>query len=254
MRLLKSRGVKNLIFISRKNELEIVVLPLNNKTGKAWKAAGINANSLVYRLGLAVKTANLTPDNFLLLNQPEFLEEVSFFDGNRYFTYPGIVRRQKIAVVQFPKAKVPDNASEEDKKLVEQFNLRVDEKNARLAEIMQDYPYEWELLDFKSKDDAISHGFQYILNLANSTGENIRMNMNYATDTNETHYISVTPGPLGLNGDPNLKRLAINKTVHKVYIFQANTEDIFVGKEWDADVTWEKALTNFIFTLGRQLE
>ena len=72
--------------------------------------------------------------------------------------------------------------------------------------------------------------------------------MNYQTIAKETAYISTVKGD---STNTILKTIPVDALVHKFYIRQTVTHEVYVGKDWDADNTWSKALENFILNLKR---
>jgi len=58
----------------------------------------------------------------------------------------------------------------------------------------------------------------------------------------ETDYMTVK----NRGGDISLKKIPINAPVVKYYVKQVLSGDVYLGSEWDADMSWDEALINYI--------
>lgn len=256
--LLGQRKIKHTIFIKLSNEERQLIVAQNDASGKidyskqAWIAKGQNTANLLFTLGLDVKQAKIASTNFLISSKPEFLEDMGIFSGSRIGNYPGAIMRQKVGVAKFRTLPIPEGINNEQKEIITKYNAQVVAKNIQLEQLFEGFEADWELIDYTSKEDALKERIQFVVFLVGTRGVNIRKMLNYPSGTNETHFISVTPGVV--EGDVSLKRLRAESFMHKVYIFQTRANDIYVGREWDADEKWEDALANFFFTLKRQFE
>lgn len=258
MDLISSRDISNLIIINKtagKFEL-IISSSFNNQNffnrTNAWKAEDIDVNLLLYKLGVIVKRSDIPASNFLMLSEPEFVEDISFFKGSHLATYPGVLRRQKLGVVRMDSIRIDRNTPEDKRHALIAFNLEVRRHNQILERIFENYPYEWEMFSFKDNDYALASGIQYVFQLVQTSGSGAKDFLNYPDHTKETQIISVTPGLVP--GEVRLKRLPVETVVYKGYIYQARTDDVYVGSEWDADTNWQDAVRNFFFTVQRQFE
>lgn len=258
VQLIRRRDIKNLIIISKNaDRYEMVIASGLNQQRfftrtEAWKAADIEPGTLLFKLGLIVKKSEFKFQNFLLLSEPTFVEDINFFKGSHLATYPGILRRQKLGVVIMDSLRIDNSLAEDKKAALIAYNQEVKRFNVTLEKLFEDYPYEWEMFSFKDNEYAIASGIQYVFQLAQTSGSGVKDFLNYPDHTKETQIISVTPG--NLPGEVHLKRLPVEQVVYKGYIYQARTDDVFVGTEWDADPNWQSAVRNFFFTLQRHFE
>ena len=72
-------------------------------------------------------------------------------------------------------------------------------------------------------------------------GEKLRKSLGYALDATQTQYISTIP----VEGNRTLKTMRKQKKVYKFYIQKTANGDLYAGRYYDADDTWEEALYNF---------
>lgn len=256
--LIGRRDISNLIIISKNaGKFEMVIASGFNNRGffnrkEAWRAEDIDETPLLYKLGLIVKRSDIPATNFLSLSAPEYIEDISFFKGSHLATYPGVLRRQKLGVARMDSIRIDNKIPLDKRQELIAFNRRVKKHNETLEKIFEQYPYDWEMFSFKDNDYALSSGIQYVFQLVQTSGSEAKDLLNYPDHTKETQIISVTPGTIP--GDVRLKRLPVETVVYKSYIYQARTDDIYVGMEWDADTNWQDAVRNFYFTLQRQFE
>ncbi len=258
MDLIRSRDIGNLIILNKTaGKFELIITSNFNKQNffnrrEAWKADDIDVSPLLYKLGVIVKRSDIPATNFLMLSEPEYVEDISFFKGSHLATYPGVLRRQKLGVAQMDSVRINSKLPEDKRQALIAFNQEVKRYNENLEKIFENYPYEWEMFSFKDNDYALASGIQYVFQLVHTSGSGAKDFLNYPDHTKETQIISVTPGIIP--GEVRLKRLPVETVVYKGYIYQARTDDVYVGTEWDADTDWQDAVRNFFFTLKRQFE
>ena len=119
-----------------------------------------------------------------------------------------------------------------------------------LIEIMAEYPFTYEL--FESKDDHEIYrnlGYQFVLLNLSTEAQSIKRMLNYKVGSKETDYISVTYSDRAL-----LKTIPVKTSVTKFYVKHIATKDLYLGSDWDADLTWQQALRNYIRGLKTKLK
>ena len=258
MRLFDVRDLGNLVILERNAGRYVMSITSNFdqqgffRNTKAWRETDSTTDALLFKLGLIVKQSDMSTSNFLILTAPEFIEDINFFKGSRLPNYAGILRRQKLGVARFDSLRIDPKLSDEKRRVLQDYNRQVATYNKQLEEIFSNYPFEWEMFSFKDNDYALASGIQHVFQLVQTTGSGAKDFLNYPDHTKETHIISVTPSPLP--GDVRLKRLPVETVVFKPYVYQVRADDVYVGREWDADITWQDAVRNFFFTLQRQFE
>ena len=258
MQLIRTRNVNNLIILSRSPaNFEMIIASGFDKRNafsrnNAWKAEDVDVGPLLYKLGVIVKRTDIPATNFLVLSEPEYVEDIHFFKGSHLATYPGILRRQKLGVARMDSIRIDHKIPVDKRQALIAFNQKAKRYNETLEKIFEEYPYEWEMFSYKDNDYALASGIQYVFQLVQTSGSGAKDFLNYPDHTKETQIISVTPGLIP--GDVHLKRLPVETIVYKAYIHQARTDDVYVGREWDSDIDWQDAVRNFFFTMQRQFE
>ncbi len=255
-RLYATRGIKNTIII--RDELNFSIMVVRNKGNGgfdhekgSWRASGADFEEVAITLALSLRSANLPRTNFLMLTAPEYLEDINLFRGKKYDNYPGAIRRQKVGLALFKKFPSLE-LGERGKGLIEAYNQEIDKSNEDLREAFAGFEWDWQEIDYSSNETTLKEGVQYVVQVIGASGNSIKRLLNYPKGKNETHFISVTPA--ALEGEARLKRIASDNFMHKIYIHQVRADDVFVGEEWDADLTWTQAFNNFFFTMYRQFE
>ncbi len=221
----QKREVLHLLILS-KNENNLFELNvLNFETlASQWKTTGGSLNQVLFRLGKEIKMEGFVVENFLSSTSPEFFADVPVSKWTASTSFPDQIKRLKIGVAQF------DN----------------EVQNNRLRESLESYPFKYELITYVNDEDAFRKGYQFILVHMGTAGESIKKLLNYRTGINETDYISTVAAD---STSTRLKTIPVDAHVYKFYFRQTITHEAYVGRQWDADVTWEKSLANFILNL-----
>ncbi|XOV92606.1 MAG: hypothetical protein ACFHWX_20665 [Bacteroidota bacterium] len=258
----KSRGVKNLIFVERKfvglNEAYSIKIAKFNgqsnliaETEKVWMQKDAPFDLIMLRLGRQIIRQNIERSNFLIPETPNILSDLPLFPGVHFSAYPGLIRRANLAVIIPEKYPLYNGISQDEIAVLEQENLRIERKIQEIESLMSLYPYKYELVSYTDDEALYKKGFQFALLPIHTTGTNIKNMLNYKISGTETDFISMVPKDgIGMN----LKTIPVNQTVNKYYIKQTIAHDVYVGKEWDSDYSWESAFRNFIINLSRALK
>ncbi len=254
--LLELRQVRNIILIKRKRTeslfyYEITIMPFSPTdivvNGlKAWSDSNIDLNEIILKIARQVLRQELVRSNFLIPEGPEYLEDLPLFTGQKYETYPTRLQSLKLAVVEYERTSTKNIDDKVALSQIEDYNMEVDQKNSTLKEIMSTYPYKYEFTTESNIDALYKKGFQYVLMSLSSSSESVKQMLNYPTIKSETHHM--TSG-FNLDNKVELKKIPVDSYVTKYYIKQTIVKDIHTGKVWDADVTWDKGLENFIFNM-----
>ena len=75
--------------------------------------------------------------------------------------------------------------------------------------------------------------------------------LNYEIDYTETDYITLKTI---MDEITTLEQIPVNAPVYKYYMKQIVNKEIYLGVQWDADLTWEGALLNHINNFKQALE
>ncbi|MFY0605479.1 MAG: hypothetical protein JXR10_02120 [Cyclobacteriaceae bacterium] len=258
--LLELRQVKNIIHVRRET---ITQLPQYTLTifsfsptrivqdgAKAYTDTNNDLGDLLLKMGRQVLRQELVRSNFLIPESPEYLEDLPLFTGQKFENYPSRLRSQKLAVVAFPKTPTEDIEDESVLDKINEYNQEVDRKNQTLNSLMSKYPYKFELTTETNIEALYNAGFQYVLMPLSSSSESVKQMLNYPTIRSETHHMTNT---FNVENQVELQKIPVDSYVTKYYIKQTIVKDIHTGKFWDAGVTWEKGLENFIFNLNQTI-
>ncbi|MDA0193703.1 MAG: hypothetical protein O2887_00660 [Bacteroidetes bacterium] len=268
MKLVKTRNIENLIFISQANnalgtEIEIIIVPnqapdrLLIPNQKAYRLQGTELRTLTQKLGRDIYRANLVNKNFLIIDQPEFFTDTDVVKGRRYETFSRDLNVGKLAVPLFSKYTFPTGMDSSDLKadkvrIIQDYNAAIDRLNYKLGLIMENYPYKYELVDYSVGEDHLyRREFSYVLMYLHAPGRNIRELLNYEIDYTETDYITLKTI---MDEVTTLEQISVNAPVYKYYMKQLVNKEIYMGTQWDADLTWEGALLNHINNFKQALE
>jgi len=243
---LKLREVENILTFSKNSigqyEVNITGAQKFLQAGqhKSASFANVELEDLLKYMANELIKAELLKNNFLIADKPELLSDIDALKGRKFEVHARDVATQKLAVPRFKKiAQAVIDASTEKESLVS-FNQQVDRMNIELSEIMKEFPYKYELVDDLDSKELYRKGFQFALFHLDTRGVTIKKMMNMTVDDAETEYISS-----GINNA--LKRINVEELVTKYYIKQVYTNDVYTGDKWDADITWQKSLKNFLF-------
>ncbi len=254
--LFNNRNIKNIIFISQSdNGFEYLMAPFDGtarliKDGSdVFYLKDTDLYSLMLNVGKEVRRADQELLNFLIPEKPNYLGGLSIVEKTLLKNYPGILRRSKLAVERFTPLDTNNISNQQVLENIRNYNKEVEQKNRELENIMGTYPYEYVLIDPMSDDDLRRNRYQFLLRSARSSAGIVKQMLDYDVLPSETGFVSVIPV---MPDQTRVKTIARDAIVHKFYIRQIISKNVHVG-EWDADVTWQKALQNMIGNLTQKL-
>lgn len=268
---LKSRQVENIILLSQvqlkiagkdAERFAILITDFNEESSfishgqAAYKEVAKDTEKLFKQFDKDIRKSGMVTQNHLIADQPEFFTGAgNIIKGKRAQGFAQDLKLDKLAVPQFEEATIPDNrpggnANKNLEKEIEKNNKNVKRNNLTLKEIMNDYPYEYALVDPTTDEDKIRQdGYQFILLRLNTTGENIKEMLGYEVDTSETDYVTLQQN----GGNIKMRHIPAKAPVYKYYIKHIYTGDVYLGNPWDADESWEDALANYIGNMKKDL-
>lgn len=184
-----------------------------------------------------VNKSNLERENFLIIDVPEIFKRTNVIKSRRVANFNPDIRIDKLAVPKFENNIMLD--------------VDIEEANAELDSIMnQHYPFKYGLVDPKmSTEEMISEGYLMVLKKLENNGESLRRMLGYKLSEGETLLISIRKGE-----DEKVMKYRIDEHVHKYYVQQLYTKDIYLGDSWDAGKTWQVALINHVENLKAKLK
>jgi hypothetical protein len=189
------------------------------------------------RLQILVNKSGLERENYLIIDVPETFKRTNVIKSRRVANFNPDIRIDKLAVPKFENNIMLD--------------VDVDKANAELDSIMnQHYPFEYGLVDpGMSAEEMISEGYLMVLKRLQNNGESLRRMLGYNLTEGETLLISVRKGD-----NEKVMKYRIDEHVHKYYVQQLYTKDIYLGDSWDAGKTWQEALINHVENLKAKLK
>jgi hypothetical protein len=152
--------------------------------------------------------------NLLISDSPELATENTIITGSRVEAFTADLRVDRMAV---------------------RLSGRKEEDNL-LQEICRNYPFKIEFVGDSITDAHLRQkGFWYTLNSVAGYENLVRTTLGYPqTETNTTS--------------------ASSNTVYKFYAKKLESEIFYLGRSWDADPYWPKALENFINNVRKELQ
>lgn len=191
-----------------------------NQGQTAWIANASTLSQLmndIYRSALS----NYQKKNLLINETPESDLPVKVVEGVRSETFPYDLKVDNLAVPKF----TDSTATRE------------------LTEIFKTYPLRHQLTDNTVADkDLRSKGFLYVLCVVHARSGVAKDILGYPVTKSESAFVSVTYP----STEMQLKNIPADTEVYKFYVRHIDSGNVFLGTKWDADITWQQALTNFI--------
>lgn len=241
---ISQRSIENMLIIHQSNnEFELYATKIPEEGGffqKGMPAFYLEAPSLKElgtKLQTLVNKSDLERENFLIIDVPETFKRTNVIKSRRVANFNPDIRIDKLAVPKFENNIMLD--------------VDIDKANAELDSIMkQHYPFKYGLVDPEmSAEEMISEGYLMVLKKLENNGESLRRMLGYDLSEGETILITLRKGE-----DEKVMKYRINEHVHKYYVQQLYTKDIYLGDSWDAGKTWQEALINHVENLKAKLK
>jgi hypothetical protein len=219
----------------------------------SWYAEGSSMGEVVISLGVKMKAMDLSYNNFLIADFPEYLDHVPLFKGAHYKTYPSRLKKAPLAVALFPKISFDTlkEMSSSIRTTIDDYNAQIDEKNELLRNVFSKYSYKVDFIEDQIDKELYDNRYQFVLRYYRSTGKKTKMDLGYKMDESESNYVTTIPMP---DGKRSMKTIPSSNYVYKFYIKQTAVGDVHVGRYYDAEENWEVALQNFISHMITQFE
>jgi hypothetical protein len=225
---LKGREIKYLIFFEKQGGFYIMTITIfNNKIDfvdanqTAWR---VKHNNLKEMLGYVYGTAlnSQKKKNFLVNDLAEKGEIPTIFKGRRSEFFTLDVKVDKLAVPKFGNESL-------DKELEEFFKTT--------------YPFVYKLTDLTTEEKELrKQGMAYVLCFVHTRNVVAKEILGYDMTKSESAPASVTYP----NGALQMKAIPSETFVYKFYLRHIDSGNVYLGTKWDADVTWQEALRNYV--------
>lgn len=264
---MNKRDIKNIFMLSMDNidgrDQYIGVLTPYNKQPSfisnnqaAWKSQTSDLEILFRNLARSIDNANLTLENLLVIDSPEYFRGVDIIRGRRSETFNTDLRIDRIAIPKFTDIPVPTNSeaisTSEMISKINKENASNLGRNAQIEQIMANYPYKYEIVPYEyDEKKLLVKGFQFVLMRINSSGRNVREMLGYDISDDITELITIRKDS---EENVSIKSIPIDAMVYKYYVKHINSGDIYLAEQWDGDDNWQDALNNHIGTLIKTIE
>jgi len=232
---LNNRAIDFLIFFEKEKSYSLTFTRYNytrdlvDNSAAAWK----NSNSTLSELLISVfrlAISNQKKQNLLINDYPETGVALKYFIGRRNETYTSDAVSFKIAVPKFGDEKA----------------------DAELEQILKEhFPVKYELVDPKLEERELGNrGFRTVLRFVHTRGSVAKEILDYDLSQLANSLTTV----YFVNGEADLKTIPANQTIYKFYVKHIEYGNIFLGKGWDADITWQDALKNHLQAMRESLK
>ncbi len=216
------RNVAYVITLSQAGSLyTLSIRPIKEKE-TIWDKSGESVDALLLALGRQIRQQEMELGNFLINDVPEVFTKIPTQKRKGFASFP----------VKLPAIRLGVPAHGEA------------QKDSLLAACMKEYPYSYEIIDYRNHEDAFREGYNYLLLQISATGEAIQRALDYDQRNSETAYVSHTT--------KGLQPIPKEALVHKYYLQHTVSKKIYVGNNWDADTSWPDALKNFVQSIRRE--
>lgn len=233
---LKSRNISFIILFTKEEQTySFTFAPFNGKNdlvnngAAAWQQKGVILNDVlltIYRFAVS----NQKKQNLLINDVPETDIALKYFVGRRTETYTPMVKSFKVAVPKF--------GNEKDDALLEEI-------------LKEHFPVKYELVDPDLDERELEgKGFITVLRFVHTSGLVAKTILDYDVSQIANSIASVAM----VKGEAQLKTIPAEETIYKFYIKHLEYGNLFLGNKWDADRTWQAALTNHLQLMRMDLK
>lgn len=224
------REIANLVFLLKEDSTYRILLTAFTGNAKlvkagqgAWEARSHDLKSLLQEVYRSA-ASTFAGKNRLINDVPETDLAVPVISGNRFDAFAYDMKVDPIAVPRF------------DDSLA----------NKRLEELFKRFPFKYALVDPAADEKELRRqGYFYILQFVHAPGTIAKGLLGYQFSNAESAFASVT----FQSEQPQLRNFPVKTPVYKFYVRMIDSGNIYLGTKWDADVTWDQALMNYILGL-----
>jgi hypothetical protein len=259
------RDIKNVLLLSKdkingRDQYIGVITAFNQKptfishNQTAWKSQTGDLEILFRNLLRSIDNVDLTRENLLILDTPEYFRGVEIVRGKRFESFNTDLRIDRLAVPAFEELPLPQNTDAGSAGLARmiarenELNLQ---RNAQLEQIMSSYPYEFRIVPYEYDEKRLlTKGFQFVLLQLTSSGRNVRELLGFEVNSQVNELITMKKDEFG---NLSVKSIPIDAMVTKYYIKHLNSGDIYLAEQWDGDDNWSDALRNHLIPLIEKL-
>ena len=222
---LNKREIAHLVlFLKNETGYTLYVTPYNRKANfvepkqPCWQAQHKALDVLLQNI-YRTAASTLKKENLLINDSPEIILSINAIDGKRSEFFAADLKVDELAVPKFG-------------------NEAMDKE---LEEIMKSYPYKYKLTEAGlSESELRKQGFLYVVRFVHARNKVAKNVLGYDMTRSQSAIVSLT----FRGNDPQLKNIPANTPVYKYYFKHIDSGNVFLGTKWDADDSWQQALTN----------
>lgn len=232
----EEREIENLMMVEHLDErFRVTITNFNKKASvvdeqqPAWSASDRVLTEVLKTMYRAAASSGQSKTNLLINNTPEPGQLTRVIEGKRNEFYASDLKVDLLAV---PRLGNP-------------------EADRQLEELMKaNYPLKYQLTDPKLTEKELrKQGFLYVMCFVHTRGAVAKSLMGYDMSKAESALVSITyPG-----AEPQLRNIPSDQTIYKLYFKHIDSQNVFLGNKWDADLTWQQALLNHIRAMKTEL-
>jgi hypothetical protein len=232
---LVNRAVGFLVFFEKDKSYTLTFVPFNNtrelvnEAAPAWRESHASLAELLRNVYRACVYAQ-KKQNLLINDVPETEVELKVFNSRRFENFSNDAKSFKVAVPKWGNEKA----------------------DAELEQILKEhFPARWELVDPTLDERELNNrGYITVLRYVHTEGAEARNILEYDPAQLAKSLTSIAY----INGEADLKNIPANQVVYKFYLKHIEYGNIFLGKGWDADLTWQDALRNHLLGMREALK
>jgi hypothetical protein len=234
--LLAKREISNIVFLEKGEKYRITITVFNAKetlfdaNQNSWSVTNPLFTEALKVLNRSA-SSQLKKQNLLINDAPEFDIPVNVILGKRNEFYAVDLKVDPLGI-----AKSGDALFDQELESL----------------LTTNYPFKFKMFDVgTSEKEMRKQGYFYTLQIIRCRGSVARELLDYNINKAESAIVSVT-FPDG--GQQQLKNIPANTTIFKAYFKHIDSQNVFLGGKWDADVTWQQAVLNNIRALKYEMK
>lgn len=244
----KKPSIRYVVMITPFNQLSTIM----SNGQKAWKSQGKDLGKVLDKV--TKSAARLDSKTLLTNGSPEYFYDVNLIKGQRVQSYFTDLDFGKMAVPNFAIAEIPANKpggviNNQVEKQAKFANGQASSYNGEQEGIMKGYKYEYKYTDPALSDAELSQaGFMFVLYKLHSSGKSVKRLLDYQVDDDDETYMTVKE----INGKQTLRYIPADAPIYKFYVKHLKTGNVYLGKNWDADETWQEALESCLWNIRKE--
>lgn len=208
---------------------------------EAFQLSGADLRAILGELYRRLALSDLEYSNYLILEVPEYFDQIDLVRGKRYPSTSPDLKVDKLAIPIVGNEVYTVSTQPTPEKSEEQIELE---------KIMSIYPFKYGFVDYRfNEKELLDQGYQWLLLRLHTTGRQAKDFLEIPYDPEEPDFLTVR----ATMDTVNLVDLPATTPVYKYYVKHIYTGDVYIGEKWDADIRWQDALLSYWMHFRRQL-